>query len=56
MCGDSSPYFQHSICRGKQISEFNFNLVYRVSSRTAKATQINSVLEKEEAFQFPSAP
>ena len=28
---------------GKQISEFKVNLVYRVSSRTAKATQRNPV-------------
>jgi hypothetical protein len=27
--------------RGRQISEFGASLVYRVSSRTARATQIN---------------
>jgi hypothetical protein len=38
--------------RGRQISEFEANLVYRVSSRTARATQRNPVLrnnnKKEE--------
>jgi hypothetical protein len=29
--------------RGRQISEFEANLVYRVSSRTARATQRNPV-------------
>jgi hypothetical protein len=32
--------------RGRQISEFEANLVYRVSSRTARATQKNPVSEK----------
>jgi hypothetical protein len=32
--------------RGWQISEFEANLVYRVSSRTAQATQRNPVLKK----------
>jgi hypothetical protein len=36
---------QHSGGRGGQISEFEASLVYRVSSRTAKATQRNC-LEK----------
>jgi hypothetical protein len=34
--------------RGRQISEFEISLVYRVSSRTAKATQRNPVLEKKK--------
>jgi hypothetical protein len=34
---------QHSGGRGRQISEFEVSLVYRVSSRTAKATQRNPV-------------
>jgi hypothetical protein len=29
--------------RGRQISEFNASLVYKVSSRTARATQRNPV-------------
>jgi hypothetical protein len=32
--------------RGRQISEFKASLVYRVSSRTARATQRNPVLKK----------
>jgi hypothetical protein len=31
--------------RGRRISEFEVSLVYRVSSRTARATQINPVLK-----------
>jgi hypothetical protein len=34
--------------RGKQIPEFKASLVYRVSSRTARATQRNPVSEKQE--------
>jgi hypothetical protein len=34
--------------RGRQISEFEASLVYRVSSRTARATQKNPVLEKKK--------
>jgi hypothetical protein len=34
--------------RGKQISEFEASLVYRVSSRTARATQRNLVSEKKK--------
>jgi hypothetical protein len=33
---------------GRQISEFKASLVYKVSSRTAKATQRNPVLEKKK--------
>jgi hypothetical protein len=33
--------------RGRQISEFKASLVYRVSSRTARATQRNPVLKKQ---------
>jgi hypothetical protein len=32
--------------RGRQISEFEASLVYKVSSRTARATQRNPVLKK----------
>jgi hypothetical protein len=33
--------------RGRQISEFEASLVYRVSSRTARATQRNPVSKKK---------
>jgi hypothetical protein len=34
--------------RGKQISEFEANLVYKVSSRTARATQRNPVSKNKK--------
>jgi hypothetical protein len=34
--------------RGRRISEFQASLVYRVSSRTARATQRNPVLKKKK--------
>jgi hypothetical protein len=34
--------------RGRQISEFKASLVYRVSSRTARAVQRNSVLKEKK--------
>jgi hypothetical protein len=34
--------------RGRWISEFEASLVYRVSSRTARATQRNLVSEKKK--------
>jgi hypothetical protein len=34
--------------RGRQISEFEASLVYKVSSRTARATQKNPVLKKKK--------
>jgi hypothetical protein len=34
--------------RGRRISEFEASLVYRVSSRTARATQRNSVSKKQK--------
>jgi hypothetical protein len=37
---------QHLGGRGRQISEFVASLVYRVSSRTARATQRNPVSKK----------
>jgi hypothetical protein len=40
------PLIQHSGGRGRQISEFEASLVYRVSSRTARATQRNPVSKK----------
>jgi hypothetical protein len=33
--------------RGRRISEFEASLIYRVSSRTARATQRNPVLKKQ---------
>jgi hypothetical protein len=36
--------------RGKQISEFKASLVYKVSSRIARAIQRNSVLKKRNEF------
>jgi hypothetical protein len=44
--------------RGRQISEFEAILVYRVSSRTGKTTQRNPVLEKKKKIwplHFPLA-
>jgi hypothetical protein len=34
--------------RGRQISEFQASLVYKVSSRTARATQRNPVLKNKK--------
>jgi hypothetical protein len=34
--------------RGRRVSEFEASLVYRVSSRTARATQRNPVSKKKE--------
>ena len=39
--------------RGRWISEFEASLVYRVSSRTARATQRNPVSGKEEKKKVP---
>jgi hypothetical protein len=38
---------QHSGGRGRQISEFEASLVYKVSSRTARAIQRNPVSKKQ---------
>jgi hypothetical protein len=38
--------------RGRLISEFEASLVYRVSSRTAKATQKNPVLKKNKNNKY----
>jgi hypothetical protein len=46
--GGSCLQSQHSGGRGRWISEFEASLVYRVSSRTARATQRNPVLEKQK--------
>jgi hypothetical protein len=37
--------------RGRQISEFEASLVYKVSSRTARAIQRNPVLKKQNKTQ-----
>jgi hypothetical protein len=37
--------------RGRQISEFEASLVYRVSSRTARATQRNPVSKNQKTKQ-----
>jgi hypothetical protein len=37
--------------RGRQISEFEASLVYRVSSRTARATQRNPVSKQQQQQQ-----
>jgi hypothetical protein len=41
--GGARLYSQHLGGRGRQISEFEVSLVYRVSSRTTMATQRNPV-------------
>ena len=45
--GATFLYSQHQRDRGRQSSEFEASLVYKVSSRTARATQRNPVLENE---------
>jgi hypothetical protein len=37
--------------RGRRISEFEASLLYRVSSRTARATQSNPVVKKQKQKQ-----
>jgi hypothetical protein len=39
---------QHLGGRGRQISELKASLVYKVSSRTARATQRNPVLKNKQ--------
>jgi hypothetical protein len=39
---------QHSGGRGRKISEFEASLLYRVSSRTARAIQRNPVSKKKK--------
>jgi hypothetical protein len=38
----------HSRGRGRRISEFEASLIYRVSSRTARAIQRNPVLKNQK--------
>jgi hypothetical protein len=42
------PALEHSGGRGRQISEFEASLVYRVSSRTAGVIQRNPVSEQQQ--------
>jgi hypothetical protein len=42
------PLVLHSGGRGRQISEFEASLVYKVSSRTARATQRNRVSKNQK--------
>jgi hypothetical protein len=46
--GGARLWSQHSGGRGRRISEFEASLVYRVSSRTARATQRNPVLKNKQ--------
>jgi hypothetical protein len=39
--------------RGRRISEFEASLVYKVSSRTARATQRNPVSKNDKNKQVP---
>jgi hypothetical protein len=42
------PLIQHSGGRGRQISEFEASLVYKVSSRSARAIQRNPVSKNQQ--------
>jgi hypothetical protein len=42
--------------RGRQISEFEANLVYRVSSRTTRDIQRNPVSKKKNTIKNEMAP
>jgi hypothetical protein len=46
--GGGHFYSQHSGGRGRRISEFEASLVYKVSSRTARAIQRNPVSKKQK--------
>jgi hypothetical protein len=47
--GDGARFeSQHLGGRGRWISEFEASLVYRVSSRTARATQTNPVSKNQQ--------
>jgi hypothetical protein len=46
--GDACLRSQHLGGRGRRISEFEVSLVYRVSSRSARATQRNLVSKKKK--------
>jgi hypothetical protein len=44
---------KHSRCRGRQVSEFKASLVYKVSSRTARAIQRNPVSKNKQTNKKP---
>jgi hypothetical protein len=46
--GGARLWSQHLGGRGRQISEFEASLVYKVSSRTARAIQRNPVLKNKK--------
>jgi hypothetical protein len=46
---------QHLGGRGRRISEFEASLVYRVSSRTARATSRNSVSKNQKKKKSKSS-
>jgi hypothetical protein len=46
--GGAHLYSQHSGGRGRRISEFEVGLVYKVSSRTARAIQRNPVSKQQQ--------
>jgi hypothetical protein len=46
--GGARLYSQHSEGRGRWISEFEASLVYRVSSRKARAIQRNPVSKNQK--------
>jgi hypothetical protein len=46
-CGGARLWSQHSGGRSRQISEFEASLVYKVSSRTARAIKRNPVLKNK---------
>jgi hypothetical protein len=47
---------QHLGGKGRQIAEFEDSLVYRVSSRTARATQRNPVSKKKKKKKKKKKP
>ena len=50
--GDARLYSQHLGGRGRRISEFEASLVYRVSSRIARAIQRNPVTKNQKRKSF----
>jgi hypothetical protein len=52
--GGARLYSQHLGGRGRLISEFEASLVYRVSSRTARATQRNPVSKNQNKPNKPT--
>jgi hypothetical protein len=52
-CGGAGLESQHSGGRGRRISEFEASMVYKVSSRTARATQRNPVSKTKKKKRGP---